>query len=564
MKPFKSCVPAWLAAVALATAAEAGTTPGELRSHATIQSVGIEWDIAGDSNHNATCRVQYRAKGSAAWKSALPLFRVDFHGWYAGAKADRACNMLAGSVLFLQPGTAYEVRLDLSDPDGGSATKTLAIQTRPVPSLVTDGRKLHVTPGDGGGDGSPAKPFRGLKAAQAAAKPGDVFLLHAGRYGEFAFNRPGEPGRHVAWKSAGDGAAVFERVEVAASHVWLEGLTFRRGAQSNGLKAQGAVADAVVSRCSFTGFHYSIALRPECRDWYIADNVIVGDNDPITGGIGGEGIELNHSSGHVVCHNRISRTADGVSYCHRNCDIHHNDIFDVSDDGLEPDYGYANNRMWRNRLTNCHHAGLSFQPMYCGPWYFIRNQVIGRGVAFKFRVQDRFLLAHNTFVRWGMMDSHMHHLLTSLSRNNLYIVAGGTQPVWVAARQKPNPYTLPDSFAVNWMTDVDYDGFDWGDAPAAFLWDNKRCADLASFAQAAGIERHAVRVEKAKIFETWNVPPEPGRVEPHNLTLRAGCNAMDAGAVLPNINDDFAGKAPDLGAHEHGQPPPHYGPRAQR
>jgi hypothetical protein len=30
---------------------------------------------------------------------------------------------------------------------------------------------------------------------------------------------------------------------------------------------------------------------------------------------------------------------------------------------------------------------------------------------------------------------------------------------------------------------------------------------------------------------------------------------------LPNLIDDFAGDAPDLGAHELGRPLPHYGPR---
>jgi hypothetical protein len=31
--------------------------------------------------------------------------------------------------------------------------------------------------------------------------------------------------------------------------------------------------------------------------------------------------------------------------------------------------------------------------------------------------------------------------------------------------------------------------------------------------------------------------------------------------VLPNVNDGFTGKAPDLGAYESGVPVPHYGVR---
>ena len=43
--------------------------------------------------------------------------------------------------------------------------------------------------------------------------------------------------------------------------------------------------------------------------------------------------------------------------------------------------------------------------------------------------------------------------------------------------------------------------------------------------------------------------------------LRPASPAVDAGCILPNVNDGFVGKAPDLGALEVGQPLPVYGPR---
>lgn len=568
MTSLRLCVSVSLWLSLTSFAAETKTLPGEVRRYSTIHSIGIEWDITGDANHNATCRVHYRVKGAAEWKEALPLFRVDYHGWYDEKKGDRAYNMLAGSMLFLEPETAYEVRLELADPDGGSRSETFTIPTRAVPRLPSGGRTLHVTPGSGGGDGSKEKPFQGLAAAQSAAKPDGTFLLHGGDYGGFTFSRAGEPGHYIAWRAAGDDEAVFHSAEVNASHVWLEGLTFKTDKGGNGLRGRD-VEDVVVSRCQFTGFHYSILLSPGSRAWYIADNTMVGDNDPSKSNISGEGVELNHSGDHDVCYNRISRTADGVSYCHRNCDIYGNDIFDVSDDGLEPDYGYANNRMWANRITNPHNSGLSFQPMYCGPWYFIRNQIICPGYLFKFRVQDRFVLANNTFVGWGFFDKRMHHILSALSRNNLFISAGTREgaknPVWVTvptrAGSKESRSVLPDSFVPDWRTDVDYDGFDWAEAKDAFRWNGAKYADVDSFSAAVGIERHGIRVKKAEIFERFDVPAEKGRAALQNLTLKAGCNAIDAGARLPNINDDFAGKAPDLGAHEFGRPVAHYGPR---
>ena len=49
----------------------------------------------------------------------------------------------------------------------------------------------------------------------------------------------------------------------------------------------------------------------------------------------------------------------------------------------------------------------------------------------------------------------------------------------------------------------------------------------------------------------------------HDFQLRPGGRAVDAGCKLANINDGFAGKAPDLGALELGSPMPVYGPRNQ-
>jgi len=381
-----------LLVTSLGTAASGqdATRSKELRSYSTPHSIGIEWDITDDANHDATCQVQYRVKGTTRWKQALPLFRVDFYGWYANTKADQHYNMLAGSILFLEQGTAYEVKLDLFDPDGGAENKSLFIQTRAVPHLPKAGRTFHVVPGAGRGDGSINNPFQGLNAAQAVAKPGDIFQLHRGNYGNVAFNVSGAKDHYIAWKAAEDEKVVFNAVEIASSHIWLEGVAFKKADRDPALKAVGAPVDVVVLRNTFTGFHDSMVLSPGSQDWFIADNVVVGDNHPTTGGAEGEGIDLNQSSGHVVAYNRISRVQAGVHYPKRNCDIYGNDIFDCSDDGLEPDYGYANIRMWGNRIYNIHNNAISFQPMYCGPWYFIRNQVITSGAIFKFRVQADF------------------------------------------------------------------------------------------------------------------------------------------------------------------------------
>ena len=57
------------------------------------------------------------------------------------------------------------------------------------------------------------------------------------------------------------------------------------------------------------------------------------------------------------------------------------------------------------------------------------------------------------------------------------------------------------------------------------------------------------------------IPRKLYKPDDFDFRLRPGSAAVDAGIRLPNINDDFTGRAPDLGAYEIEQPLPHYGPR---
>src|SRR3989441_275152 len=312
--------------------AQNGVTPGQTRIYSTIYSVGVEWDLSGDFNHNATVNVQYRIQGASAWKSALPLVRVD--NTYNG-------NGFAGSILFLNPDTTYEVVLNLSDPDGGAENRILTVATRPLPMLPTGGRTFHVVPGSGGGDGSVTNPFKGIATAQAVAQPRDIFLVHAGSYsGRPTFSVPGVARNYIVWKGAGDGEALFvDGLNFGASHVWVEGLTVRN--QAYATFSLNCPSDVVVRRNFFFYNHYSIYLQRGGEGWYIADNTIVGDVDPASGGLDGEGIELNGSfsacgaNNHTVAHNSITRVADGISTPGTNVDIFGNDIFDVSVVGFD-------------------------------------------------------------------------------------------------------------------------------------------------------------------------------------------------------------------------------------
>ncbi len=58
--------------------------------------------------------------------------------------------------------------------------------------------------------------------------------------------------------------------------------------------------------------------------------------------------------------------------------------------------------------------------------------------------------------------------------------------------------------------------------------------------------------------------PEKGKTSKpadYDLRIRTTANVIDSGTGLPQITDNFTGKAPDIGCYELNQPPAHYGPR---
>jgi len=82
----------------------------------TIENLGFRWYIKGDSNRNASVNVAFRKKPEAEWKNGLPMLRVHHEVVNQVYGPYRTGNLFAGSVLFLEPATTYEVRFTMSDP----------------------------------------------------------------------------------------------------------------------------------------------------------------------------------------------------------------------------------------------------------------------------------------------------------------------------------------------------------------------------------------------------------------------------------------------------------------
>lgn len=548
-----------LAPCAQPAAGADATIPGEVSApYPTITNLAIEWTVDGDANENGRVEVEYRRAGEAAWRRAMPLRRVPAGSSVGTRPIFHWANRHSGSIFDLRPDTEYEIRLKLSDPDGGAAEKTLRARTRPVPRAAARPRVVRATP-------------ETLTALAAGARPGDVVELAPGEYGPLAAAVDGAPGKPIVFRSR-KGAAVFPRVSMAGrKHVHLEGVTV------NGPVDLLGGEHLVVRRSIINSLFGVIAGRPPgAKNCYIADNVITGEMPWDRNRMGaeappgyetckGEGIMLT-GPGNVICHNRVRGYRDCISFMEDrgageqvSIDVYNNDLQLGLDDAIEADFAMGNCRILRNRITNCF-MGLSSQPGLGGPTYFIRNVMYNiTNSAFKISrrsVGDVFL--HNTCVKVGDGLAAPHRDWShTLFRNNLCI--GGTGG-GMFGRYPSGPGLAVALAGPDENCDLDYDGAGTYGTPFRGRIRNITFDSLAEWRERTSY-KHGVEVNMS-VFDgvAFPDPAIPERPVP-DLRIRAGSAAVDAGQPLPNINDGHRGSAPDLGAYEQGQELPVYGPR---
>ena len=596
-------------------AVNAITVPAPVLQRPTLLCLGIQWFVEGDDNRNATADVAFRAKGEGAWREGMPLLRI------RGETAQRqekdpwvAPNMFAGSVIDLKPDTEYEVRLTLSDPDGVQAREgvgkmvdgkleiILTGRTRGEPKAFEGGRKLHVYPAGFAGKkeaGAPAD----LRAAIAAAQPGDAVLLHAGTYTvpeaqkkdrtDYVFARGGTAEKPVVFRAAGDGEVVLDGKGALtlidcqkADYLWFEEISFKGADHLIYAGRAAGSAGLVVKRCRFLERGFGIfALNAACRDYYIADCEFVGPckqwhpRDGSKPGGGTHAVWLM-GQGHVVCYNRFDQWWDGIDFAGGNpgkepalwngaSDWYGNDISRCMDDGVECDYSVNNLRVFRNRFWNCF-MGISFQPVYAGPCYAFRNVVFNctRSPIKPNQDPAGLMIFNNTFVAHGSAGRWAPMWQNTRIMNNLFIgTDGGDGVIWTGT---PTPETSV----------LDYNGWFffkagekhpiwWKFAAPRRVWSGRslttECVyrDLKQFVEDTGYEKHGCTVTP-DIFAKYVAPSGDDAPLPDlDLRLKADCAAVDAGAPIAQVTDGFKGAAPDLGAVEAGEEMPVYGPRAK-
>jgi hypothetical protein len=618
-------------------------------AYGNFHTAGVLVTISGDADQDAFANLEYKRAADPGYRQAQSLRHLD-------------ATRLAGSLFNLAPGTAYEVRVTLVDPDGvtGNPVMTAAVSTRADTVAEPTVQTLYVAPnGDDDNPGTLAEPLRTIQRAESMAEAGTLVLIQPGVYREeVTVNAAGTAAQPVVFRGNGvgvvldgadaaiaagaswtaEGGGVYSRVlGFFTDHVVTErgrfyqyptvtalqgmgagypgGFHFDMGTTTlrvkfsdntsplthtmhvarleNGFHVTGAAAfvrienveirhygaagfgkgvylnrvnDAVVRACRIhdvetAGIWVKSGSRHVIEDNQIWDTSIFNWPWDLVKGSTAENNAITFTDaigrGHVVRRNATAGTFNGIGPCGSEgppgitteVDVHHNTLSQHLDDAVEPE-GYCSNvRLFENRIKDVHMA-FAVAPANPGPTYIVRNVAYNYGntrasqtdgylasalkinSGFDDRVGPVFVL-HNTFLTEAPGTDAVALLNPGLStyivaRNNVF---AGTRH----ALYKVNPVTL------DWLGD---DLFTTD--PSRFVrWHTTALyPDLASFRAGTGLET-PLGISAAPNL----VNPAAGLYAP-----APGSPLINAGALLPNINDDAVG-APDIGAIEADAPP---------
>ncbi len=429
--------------------------------------------------------------------------------------------------------------------------------------------------------------------------------------GTYYLTQSGTAAKPIVIKSAGDGEVIFDGDGcqylfnmMAANYNYFEGITVRNTnvAFLAGLKNIAGSSGFTLKHSRLENIGRGVQAEwSGSKDFYIADNVFIGRHDPLKlqswnpanvwskfpgfpSSIASEYAVKVYGQGHVIAYNYVANWHDGTDIATYgdpdgtpnelpdrtpvSIDIYNNDYYNMADNCIEADGGAHNIRVFRNRCFNSAGGALSAQPSFGGPTYFYQNLVYAAtsGGPLKFLDTPAGVLTYqNTFVGQGTMigpAANIHFL------NNLFVGDNWNVPVF-SVRTFTN-YSTSDYNGFRPNANVEYP-FAWNSPAFETATDyrgqqvTRRFKTLKELSEATGQEKHSALVDYDIFVKvTMPDPADPQHLynpEDFDFRLKPGSAAIDAGVALPTINDDFSGKAPDLGAYELDRPVPHYGPR---
>jgi hypothetical protein len=336
-------------------------------------------------------------------------------------------------------------------------------------------------------------------------------------YGRDAFHR-------AIYIDGGD----FNLIDRCVFHHNGVGVAFKRAADFN-----------TVQSCTFSESPISTwswhAVKDGGGDYETGGVVIYGSNEKNRGNV------VRHCTFTDMFDGSHLYSDDGAGPT-ENFDFHNNVMQGCNDDCVETDGAGSNCRIYFNRFHGFL-TGVSVAPAAIGPTYIFRNLLTDwrsseefSGYPFKFNVDtdltiDWIYLYHNTCVttvpgQHGFWFKQYSNWKNVISRNNIY---AGTD------------YALESEDNVTSNVDLDYDCLFTTKAAPVIRWAGTNYNSLNQFASAVGEETHGIWIQ-------------PAFVNPaaRDYYLPANSPLIDKAVLIPGINDEFLGSAPDIGALEFG------------
>ena len=496
------------------------------------------------------CDVRFRQEGTSAWRDGYPLVH------------DPRDNEYRGSIVGLEPDTSYDVEIAL-----GGKSHELVCRTR-----------------------SDSFPIGELTYLEGGSRSEPLMTTESGTPEGYHLITPAKDSRAtIDVRNAANYTCVID-----ADYVIVRGVEFRNAAV-HALVVKSRRHDNVIEDCRFTfwgrvggprtygnegGTDSAIYAERGSGNLTIQRNLIEdprgGSNDWDTGHPAGpQAITLSNSSGgNVIRYNEIRSTEDhgyndaiggGSNYSfegspNRDSDIHGNIIANVWDDAIESEGANMNVRIWNNYIEKTfQHIATACTSK--GPLYIFRN-VFGEsrrthrdplgGSMIKVGERDQFgggrkFVFHNTAVQprgaFHVFSGHVNP--NTVTRNNIFDCPG----------------RLTSSREVDIPCDFDYDLFTGSDRGIA--GERHGIRGNPAFIKSYGLEFYPSSTTTK--IQWGKVPVRQGdkKVTLTDPVTTVPNPVIDSGVRLANFNDDYAGKAPDLGAFEVGRPPIRFGRRAK-
>ncbi|MGQ0618670.1 MAG: hypothetical protein ACT4QA_01950 [Panacagrimonas sp.] len=525
----------------------------------TYESIGIYWKAAAPiSAGDDDAQLEFRASGDSAWQAGLPL-------WF-----DRRNGEYRGSLVHLNPGQSYEVRITL---DNGTST-TLSASTwsneypiaRTVQLPASSSQTLTITQG-----GSPSgyvlyTAAPGSTASIDVRKQQEYNIVVKASYVIIRDVTLRGAAKHAIMIGSPEGASTtLSDIVIANSDIsaW--------GSQSTVNRKFGRNLDSGIFSTVKTNLSRITIERNRVHHPSYHSNSWEEDH----GGMhpaGPQAITLQSpKGGMVIRYNEIYSDAthyfnDGMGsinnfsstgFPNQDADIYGNLITHIRDNAIEAEGGNRNVRIWGNYFDKIY-IPFGVAPLQGGPLYVWKNVSYATSSGPKNSVNGSFFKTRNfgsNNTDWGggrlyaFNNSALKPRTGEGAGFNSFLSAPSQQDQLRNIRTLNNIMQVKTSKAYSIMEQYGQNNqfnFDLISGRARFAGPNQ---------ERSGVYANPVLVPDWGFSESTRT----GR-----FALDTGTPGYDAGTEIPNFLNTWTGRGPDMGAHEALTAPMAFGVNAYR